>query len=185
MIKLALVALTSVLMVSGFAAKQSDQYEGRPAYKESDAGGYYVWHNGNNWHVRWIAVDRPRDFRGSVVAEGGALRDLRQANASGEVRDLPWLRGNVTVTVGRANSNTQMTGMAPTDRANIRNDGKSKIVFDVRTENNIGGFDFSPADGATTLKIDLQVDGKSTPNRVRIGGGGQQPDLLPLVVAIK
>ena len=174
-----------MLMISGFAAKQSDQYEGRPAYKESDAGGYYVWHNGNNWHVRWIAVDRPGDFRGSVVAEGGALRDLRQANASVEVRDLPWLRRNLTTAVGRANSNMSMTGMPATDRANIRNDGKSKIAFDVRTENNINGFDFSPEDGVTSLRMDLQVDRKSAANRVRIGKESQSPDALPLTVALK
>jgi hypothetical protein len=78
-----------------------------------------------------------------------------------------------------------MTGMPPTDRTNIRNDGKSKIVFDVRAESSIGGFDFSPEDGVTQLTIDLQVDRKSAPTKVRLGKDGQLPDQLPLVAALK
>jgi hypothetical protein len=185
MIKLALVALTSMLMVSGFGARQFDQYEGRPAYKEAHAGAYYVWHDGDKWHVRWIGLDRPRDFTGSVVAEGGTLRDLRQVDVTVEARDVPWLRSHLITVVGRAGSNNSMTGMPPTDRANIRNDGKSKIAFDVRIENNIGGFDFSPDSDVTTLKFDLQVDRKSAPEKVSFGKQGQQPDALPLAVTLK
>jgi hypothetical protein len=181
---LPVVAFASILAGAGSAPKQSDIYEGRPAYKEADAGGYYVWHDGNKWHVRWIAVDRPRDFAGSVAADGGELRELRQVESSVEGRDVPWLRRN-TVAVGNSISTMAMTGMPATDRSNIRNDGKARIAFNVRTENDIDGFDFSPGEGVTALRIVLQIDRKSAPDRVRIGSGSQQPDQLPLMVALK
>ena len=181
-------AAVAVMLASTTASGPLDSYEGRPTIDQRNATGYYLWHGGDQWHIRWVAVDHARQFKGSVVAEGGRIRSMKQIDPGVEARTyLPWVK-NLTVTVGRIDGVGSHGAPPPErsdDRTNIKNDGPAKIAFDARVGDNVGGFDFSPDDSVTTLRFDLQLDGKPKPAMIRIGKEGQVGTDLPLVVALR
>lgn len=69
------------------------------------------------------------------------------------------------------------------NRAVIRQDGTDKIVFDARTTNSIGGFDFIAADSVASIQLDLLFDKKpATVNLLRLGKGSKKASQMPFVV---
>ncbi len=71
-----LLGVTLLLSSAGLgAAVNQDKFEGRPVFREGVDRGYYVWSDGNQWHVRWTTQGKLLNFTGQVMAEGGKLRD--------------------------------------------------------------------------------------------------------------
>ena len=68
------------------AAVGPDRFEGRPVFREGFDRGYYVWSDGNEWHVRWTTQGRLLNFTGQVMAEGGKLNDLDRVDLEKESR---------------------------------------------------------------------------------------------------
>lgn len=80
MLGLMIVVSTIGLIAQGDAAR----FEGRPIFREGFDRGYYIWHEGNEWHVRWTTNGRMLNFSGQVIADGGKLTDLDRVDLERE-----------------------------------------------------------------------------------------------------
>jgi len=179
--KLALAALTlvAVMTVSGPAP---DIYDGQPRFDQGDA--YHVWRDGGKWHLRWVAAEHAREFKGVVEVTGGAFKSVKENDSEKEaLAFLPSMR-RLTVTTDRADPGIRIPDAPSANRATIRQDGAARIVFESRTTNSIGGFDFVPDDSVASIQIDLLIDRKSTPGMVRLGKNSKKATELPLTVSL-
>ena len=67
----ALLCIAAIAPLPAMAAASVSMFDGRPAFSEGEGRGYYVWRDGDTWHVRWTTFGSVHHFSGSVVAEGG------------------------------------------------------------------------------------------------------------------
>ena len=71
-----LICLSGLIPVK---AAPVSAFEGKPAFAEGEGRGYYVWRDGNTWHLRWTTFGATHQFTGSVIAEGGKIESLKLA----------------------------------------------------------------------------------------------------------
>lgn len=165
----------------------SDTFDGRPDFAEGDDFGYYVWRDGENWHVRWTTMGNMRRFHGSVTAEGGDLRSLKRIDVEAESRVVRAGRGPRVVVGprGRAHVRRGRSAVVATrEQDKIEKDGDHRIVFHSRTDGDIDGFDFKTGKKVSSIRFVLQVDGKSYARSVEIGQHNQKPSRVPFVVEL-
>jgi hypothetical protein len=182
-----LVLFVLVLGISPSVFAQSDKFEGAPVIAEGADLGYYVWKEGETWHVRWTTMGKMRSFTGSVDSTGGKLKSLKRIDVEKERKVLypgrapsVWVgpRGRIHSRGGRAPVVVEKT------QDKIDKDGDYRIVFSALTNNDIDGFDFKLDKGVTLLRLILDIDGRSMPQRVAIGKNGLKAPTLPLEVHI-
>jgi hypothetical protein len=163
-------------------------FDGRPSFTEGVELRYYVWHDGENWRVRWTTMGNQRRFHGTVVAEGGELKSLKRIDVEQEVRVLypgrparTWVgpRGGVHVRPGRG------PVVATRDEDKVEKVGDDRIVFSARTRDDIDGFDFKADQAVTRLRFVLEIDGRVFPNLVEVGKDNRRPGNLPFVVRLQ
>lgn len=187
-ITLLTLAATSALLWSGSAVAQPAMYDGRPTFSEGVDLGYYIWRDGERWHVRWTTKGVMRRFTGSVVADEGDLKSLKRIDVESESRVLYPGRARHVV-VGPRGRARVVRGRAPVvvtkDQDKIEKEGDNRIIFNAVTNNDIDGFDFSVEEKTSELRFALQIDGKPTPNLVEVGKNNEKPRDLPLVVHLK
>jgi hypothetical protein len=175
-------------LLSAPLAAQSDMYDGRPQFKEGVELGYFVWHDGVNWHLRWTTRGVMRRFTGSVSADGGDLKSLKRVDVESETRVLYPGRPS-RVVVGPRGRSRVVGGRAPVvarrDQDRIEMDGDSRIRFNALTNDDIDGFDFKVDNKVETLRIVLTVDNRPMPDVVEAGKDNQHPGSLPLVIHLK
>lgn len=183
-----LIAVTSVIINASVGLAQPTMYEGRPAFAEGTELGYYIWKDGQRWHVRWTTMGASRRFTGSVAADAGELHSLKRVDVESESRVLypgrarhvvigP--RGRARVTPGRA------PVVVTKDQDKIEKDGDGRIVFNALTTGDIDGFDFTTDDKTSELRFTMQVNGQPMPNIIEVGRNNERPHRLPLVVRLK
>jgi hypothetical protein len=180
--KLALAALASLAMLSVSGPAAPDVYDGQPRFDQGDA--YHLWRDGGKWHLRWVAAEHGREFKGVVAVTGGTFKSVKENDSEKEtLAFLPSLQ-RLTVTTDRVDPGIRIPDAPSANRATIRQDGTDKIVFESRTTNSIGGFDFVPDDSVTAIQIDLLIDKRSTPGMVRLGKSSKKATELPLTVSL-
>ena len=187
--KVAVIFLAALsLTLSPPVLAQADKFDGRPAFAEGIDIGYYIWREGDKWLVRWTTKGPNRKFTGSVVAEGGELRDLKRIDLDEERKVLypgraphVWVgpRGRAHVGGGRA----PVVVERKQDR--IEKDGDNRIVFAAITSNDIDGFNFKVDSKVTTLRFVLEINGRQMAQKVEFGKDNQKASSLPLVVRIQ
>jgi hypothetical protein len=66
------VLMGLMILVSALAASVVDKrfLEGRPYFVAGYAKGYFIWHDGEGWHVRWTTKGQRHVFTGSIVCDG-------------------------------------------------------------------------------------------------------------------
>ncbi|MGH9882239.1 MAG: hypothetical protein ACRD6N_12455, partial [Pyrinomonadaceae bacterium] len=81
-----LVSFLFVLLfpISLSVSAQSEIFEGRPVFAEGADFGYFLWRDGNKWHVRWTTKGRLRVFSGYVESTGGKLKSLKRIDVEEE-----------------------------------------------------------------------------------------------------
>jgi hypothetical protein len=182
----ALAAVVVALPVGGHA--QEGAYAGRPTFREGRDFGYYVWHEGNTWHVRWTTLGATHRFTGHVVAEGGRLDDLKRIDVEVErrvvrpgrpTRVVRGPRGRAHVAPGRG----PVTATKVEDHIDM--DDHKRIDFSARTDDDIDGFDFEAKDGVDALRFTLEIDGRSRSVDVEVGRGNTHPAANPFVVKLR
>jgi hypothetical protein len=183
-----LIAATSLLLSSTRGVAQPAMYDGRPAFSEGADLGFYVWRDGERWHVRWTTKGVTRRFTGSVVADAGELKSLKRIDVESESRVLypgrprhvvVGPRGRARVTRGRA------PVVVRRDQDKIEKDGDDRIVFNALTNDDIDGFDFTVDRETAELRFVLDVDGRPAPNIIEVGRNNEHPRRLPLLVQLK
>jgi hypothetical protein len=176
-----------VLLTSVSIAGQSDAFDGRPVFAEGTDFGYFLWRDGNKWHVRWTTLGRLRVFSGYVESTGGKLKSLKRVDVE-EERRVVYPGRAPTVWVGPRGRVHSRGGRAPVvverKQDKIEKEGDNRIVFTARTDNDIDGYDFELGEGVTLLRFVLEIDGRQNPRAVEIGRNNRKAPELPLVVRI-
>ena len=184
---LVLVSMISMFGISPSANAQADRFDGKPAFAEGVDLGYYVWREGDTWHVRWTTKGQMRRFTGSVVAEGGELKSLKRIDVESERRVLYPGRAPRVVYGPRGRGHVRR-GRAPVvvqrDQDKIEKDGDNRIIFLARTDDDIDGFNFKVDERVRALRFVLEIDGKQLPQRVEIGRNNQKAHNIPLVARL-
>ena len=177
----------SALVVTPHGRAQTDIYDGKPVFNEGADLGYYVWRDGNKWHLRWTTKGFLRHFTGSVTAEGGKLKSLKRIDVEKE-RRLLYPGRAPHVVYGPRGRRHVVGGQAPVvverTQDKIDKDGDYRIVFSAGTNNDIDGFDFDVADQVTTLRFMLEIDGAPRPGHVEVGRNNRKAPNMPLVVIL-
>jgi hypothetical protein len=163
-------------------------YNGQPTFSEGTDLGYYVWRDGDRWHVRWTTKGNLRAFTGTVTSTGGELHKLKRIDVESEYRVLypgraPHTyigpRGRVRVAPGRA------PVVASREQDKIEKTNDQTIAFNTRTNDDIDGFDFTVDEKATELRFSLHIAGNTVPNLIEVGKDNVHPRRDPLVVRLK
>lgn len=180
--KRAFAVLASLAFLAAARPVTPDVYDGQPRFDQGDA--YYFWKDGATWHLRWVAAERAREFKGVVAVTGGAFKTVKENDSEKESLAFLASQRRISVSMDRVDPGIRVPDAPSANRATIRQDGRDKIVFESRTTNSIGGFDFVPDDSVTTIQLDLLLDKKSTPGMVRLGKGSKKASELPLSVSL-
>lgn len=182
-----LLLAVALLGASSRLAAQAAMYDGRPVFAEGVDQGYYVWRDGDSWHLRWTTKGIMRSFSGAVTAEGGELKSLKRIDVESETKVLyPGRTRRVVVGPrGRVRAVGGRPAVVETRvQDKIEHDGKDRIVFSTKTNDDIDGFDFKVGDKVTGLRFVLEIDGQPRPNFVEVGRNNQKVPGLPLVVRL-
>jgi hypothetical protein len=182
-----LIALPLLLLPQTGRA-QPTTYDGRPTFAEGTDLGYYIWRDGEHWHVRWTTRGAQRRFTGSVTATNGELKSLKRIDVESETRVL-YPGRPAHVVVGPRGRARVRGGRAPVvvtrEQDKIDKDGDRAIVWDARTTSDIDGFDFKVNDDVDELRFALHVNGNPVPNLVEVGQNNTKPGRLPLIVRLR
>jgi hypothetical protein len=180
--------LVSMLVLSPTVSAQSEMFNGKPTFSEGQDLGYFVWKDGNTWHVRWTTRGQMRRFTGSVVAEGGELKSLKRIDVEAERRVLYPGRAPRVVYGPRGRAHVRR-GRAPVvverEQDKIEKDGDNRIVFLARTNDDIDGFDFKVDEKVRTLRFVFEIDGRQMAQWVEVGKNNQKAASIPLIVRLE
>jgi len=180
--------LISMLGLLPSVMAQAQMFEGKPAFAEGVDLGYFIWRDGDSWHIRWTTKGQMRRFSGSVAAEGGELKSLKRIDVESERRVLYPGHAPRVVYGPRGRAHVRR-GSGPVvverDQDKIEKDGKNRIVFLARTNDDIDGFDFKVDKKVDVLRFVLEIDGRQMPQRVEIGKNNQKAESLPLRVRLE
>ena len=182
------VMVVGVLGAEQVVADDAARFDGRPAFTEGSDRGYFVWRDGDTWHVRWTTQGAQRRFTGSVTAEGGELKSLKRIDVEEERRVLaPGRPGHMWRGPHGRWHMTPGSGPVVAERKQdkIEKDGDQRIFWISRTNADIDGFDFKVGRNVTRLRFALQVDGESRPGQVETGGGNASPEHNPFGVDLR
>lgn len=184
---LALSALALALAPSALA-QQAEVFDGRPVFSEGADLGYYVWREGDTWHVRWTTKGIKRRFTGLVAAEGGELKSLKRIDLESESRLVyPGLAPRVAVGPrGRVYTRGGRPPVVATrEQDKIEKDGNNKIRFRAFTDYDIDGFSFKVDKKVTSLRFALEIDGKAHQQSVEVGKNNRKVPSMPFTVQLK
>ncbi len=183
-----LLLVASLLVPLPSVMAQAEMFDGKPTFAEGVDLNYYVWRDGNSWHIRWTTMGQMRRFSGSVVAEGGELKSLKRIDVEAERRVLYPGRAP-RVVYGPRGRPRILRGRAPVvverEQDKIEKDGDNKIVFRAWTNDDIDGFDFKVDEKVRSLRLVLEIDGKQVPQWVEIGKHNEKAKSLPLIVELQ
>jgi len=186
--RMSLLAVIPLLAIPAELRSQADMYDGKPTFAEGTDLAYYVWRDGNSWHLRWTTQGAARRFTGSVNSDGGKLKSLKRIDVEKETKVLyPGRAGRVWVGPrGRAHVGPGRAPVTATrEQDHMEMDGDNTILFNALTVGDIDGFDFKVEEKAESLKFNLNINGEPRPLLVQIGKENQKPRQLPLVVRLK
>jgi hypothetical protein len=189
--KLYPIVLLTILLVTGaitpLSSAQSEVFDGRPVFAEGLDFGYFLWRDGNKWHVRWTTKGRLRVFSGYVESSGGKLKSLKRIDVE-EERRVIYPGQPPTVWVGPKGRVHSQGGRAPVvverKQDKIEKDGDNRIVFTAKTASDIDGYDFELGEGVSMLRFVLEIDGHQNPRAVQLGRNNRRAAELPLLVRI-
>jgi len=86
--RMSLLAVIPLLVIPAELRSQADMYDGKPTFAEGTDLAYYVWRDGNSWHLRWTTQGAARRFTGSVNSDGGKLKSLKRIDVEKETKVL-------------------------------------------------------------------------------------------------
>jgi len=183
---LAVVCLSAALV---WAETDAVRFEGRPKFSEGRALGYFVWHEGDTWKVRWTTFGSEHRFGGNVMVEGGQIASLKRIDVDTERKVIAPGRPPRVARGPRGRARGVVPGrgavVASRDEDRIEQENERRIQFATRTDDDIDGFDFKVSGSVQTLRFVLNIDGEPRPAEVEIGAANFKPNEQPLVVRLR
>jgi len=185
---------TVILAAIGFAAIDlgaagREPFEGKPSFKEGRDLGYYVWTDGDTWHVRWTTMGAMRHFTGTVTSEGGELKSLKRIDVEAERKVIHPGRAPHVVRGPRGRPRGVAGGrpavVETREQDHIQMDGDHRIRFNARTDDDIDGYDFKLSRDVRALRFVLEIDGASRAVDVETGRNNRHPEQNPFIVQLR
>lgn len=188
--RMATLALALVaLCLAPLGAIDKAAFDGKPAFREGDSFGYYLWKDGDTWKVRWTTFGANRIFAGSVHVIGGEIGDLEGVDVDHERTVLVPGRPARVVRGPRGRIVNVRPGRAPVvatrTEDHITQEDANTIRFRTRTDDDIDGFDFTTSGAAERIRFVLEIDGRSRPVDIHIGRNNLHPAENPFVVPLR
>lgn len=183
--------VASVLAASAavHAQNAAARYQGKPKFSEGKALGYYVWQDGDTWKVRWTTFGAQHLFTGTVLVEGGELRDFKRVDVDTERRVIAPGRPRRVVRGPRGRAVGVAPGRGPVvasrDEDRIEQETEHVIRFAARTDDDIDGFDFKTTATADVIRLELRIDNRRQPGEIEVGRDNFKPENDPLVVRLR
>ena len=181
-----LLCLSAMMPVK---AAPANIFDGKPAFAEGEARSYYVWRDGNTWHLRWTTLGSAHQFTGSVTAEGGKIESLKRIDVETERRVIAPGRPPRVVVGPRGGVRGVARGRAPVvatrTQDHIDKEGDRRIVFNTRTDDDIDGFDFKVNEDVKALRMTLKIDGQPRPRSVEAGSKNTHVTTDPIVIDLR
>ncbi len=181
--------VATFVMTSVAMAQSVSTFDGKPDFSKGDETSYYVWRDGDEWHVRWTTNGTAHRFNGSVMSEGGELKSLKRIDVESESKVVRSGRPGHVVRGPRGRVVGVRGGRAPVvvnrEQDKIEKDGDKRIHFLSVNDGDIDGFDFKVDKNVMSLKFALEIDGKPAPKRIEIGNSNSKPSGDPFSVSLK
>jgi hypothetical protein len=181
--------LLCLSVLTPLKASPVSTFDGKPVFAEGEALSYYVWRDGNSWHLRWTTFGAMHRFTGSVLAEGGKIESLKRVDVETERRVIAPGRAPHVVVGARGRVRGVRGGRAPVvatrTQDHIEKEGDHRIVFNTRTDDDIDGFDFKVAEDVKALRISLQIDGEPRPRAIQVGRSNARVSADPIVIDLR
>ena len=183
------LGVLSIAVMAPLFAAPVNVFDGKPSFKEGESRSYYVWRDGNTWHLRWTTFGSMHRFSGTVVAEGGKIESLKKVDVETERRVIApgraphYVRGPRGRVVGVAGGRAPIVETREQDHINKESD--HRIVFNTRTDDDIDGFDFKVTDDVSLLRLVLQIDGEAHPGEIEVGRNNAHVPGDPVVVDLR
>ena len=163
-------------------------FDGKPLFAAGEGRSYYVWRDGDTWHLRWTTFGEMHRFSGSVVAEGGEIKSLKRVDAETERRVIAPGRAPRVVRGPRGRVRGVTAGrpaiVETSEQDHIDKEGDRRIVFNTRTNDDIDGFDFKVDKDVKVLRLSLQIDGAPRPQAIEAGKNNAHVTSDPVVVEL-
>ncbi len=179
--------LISMLGILPSVKAQADMFDGKPTFAQGTDLGYFIWREGDTWHIRWITKEKMRKFSGSIASDGGKLKSLKRIDVDSE-RVVLYVAKIPRVEIGLDGKGYFRGGKAPViveSMDKLKKDGDNRIEFLARTNDDIDGFDFNVDDRVVSLSFVLKIDGRNVPQLIEMGNKNQKAESLPLRVRLK
>ena len=178
------IALAALLVLAGqwlAAATPAARFNGRPKFDSGRAMGYFVWREGETWKVRWTTFGAEHRFSGRVVADGGALSDLKRIDVDEERKVIA--PGRPARVVRGPRGRVRGAVVRTRDEDHIEQENERLLRFTALTDDDIDGFDIK-ARGVTALRFFLEIDGVPRPAEIEIGRDNVVVAETPLVATL-
>jgi hypothetical protein len=186
---LILGTLLCIAAITPVKAASVGLFDGKPMFAQGEGFGYYVWRDGNTWHLRWTTFGSMHRFSGSVIAEGGKIDSLKRVDVETERRVIAPGRAPRVVRGPRGRVRGVAPGRAPIvetrDQDHIDKEGDHQVVFNTRTNDDIDGFDFKVDKGVDVLRLSLQIDGESRTREIEVGRANAHVTADPIVIDLR
>ncbi|MGE0883176.1 MAG: hypothetical protein AB7P14_06500 [Blastocatellales bacterium] len=183
-----MVGVLMALMTTAAMAQSAATFDGKPDFSKGDEISYYVWRDGDEWHVRWTTNGTLHRFNGSVMSEGGELKSLKRIDVESESRVIAAGRAPRVVRGPRGRVVGVRGGRAPVvvnrEQDKIEKDGDHRIHFLSANDGDIDGFDFKVDKNVASLKFALEIDGKPAPRRIEVGKSNAKASGVPFSVSL-
>ena len=184
MLLLSIVTASSVL-----AQTPVFRFDGRPAFKEGKALGYFIWRDGDTWKLRWTTFGAQHRFSGRVVVEGGAIASFKRIDVDEERKVIRPGTGPTVVRGPRGRVRSVRAGRAPVvaerteDR--IEQEDERTLQWLTQTDDDVDGIDFKVTGPTDAIRFNLMIDGEPKPAEVEVGKENFKPNENPVRARLK
>lgn len=171
------------------AQMPASSFEGRPTFKEGKALGYFVWHEGDTWKLRWMTFDAAHKFTGRVVVVGGEIESFKRIDVDTERQVVRPGRPRTVVRGprGRVVATRPGRGAVVTEKTQdkIEQENETTVQWQTQTDDDLDGIDFKVTASSSRIRLFLLIDGKAQPYEVEVGRNNVKAGASPLIVQLK
>ena len=182
-----LILVIVMLAVPRAFAQKLEEFDGKPEFTEGLELGYYVWRDGDTWHIRWTTTGTKRHFTGLVLAEGGNLKSIKRVDLESDT--LVVRRRAPRTTIDRRGHPHTSAGGEPVvtrrrSQDKVEKDGNQRIRFDAHNDGDIDGFDFRVEKNVTALRFTMEINGKDAHKHVKVGKNNSKMLETPFTIKL-
>lgn len=66
----ATLAVVLTTLPAAVAKESKEEWKGQPEFHKGESRGYFIWNDGEGWHVRWLSKGAKRTYSGRVTTDG-------------------------------------------------------------------------------------------------------------------